>query len=114
MEKQTARKAGADLAVADRNNIVYAGTAVTYGRGCAVVVATAMNTEFGQIAQSLQTVEAGRTPLQHNLDKVGRAKLEFRNEAAKHIEKASAGQFEARAEEKDGIVIARVIIRKTF
>ena len=73
VEKQTARKAGADLAVADRNNIVYAGTAVTYGRGCAVVVATAMNTEFGQIAQSLQTVEAGRTPLQHNLDKVGRA-----------------------------------------
>jgi len=31
VEKQTARKAGADLAVADRNNIVYAGTAVTYG-----------------------------------------------------------------------------------
>lgn len=48
------------------------------------------------------------------LDRVGRAKLEFRNEAAKHIEKASTGQFEARAEEKDGIVIARVIIRKTF
>ncbi len=48
------------------------------------------------------------------LDKAGRAKLEFRNEAAKHIEKASTGQFEARAEEKDGIVIARVIIRKTF
>jgi len=73
VEKQTARKAGAGLAVADRNNMVYAGTAATYGRGRAVVVATAMNTEFGQIAQSLQTVEAGRTPLQQNLDKVGKA-----------------------------------------
>ena len=48
------------------------------------------------------------------LDEVGRAKLEFRNEAANHIEKASKGKFEARVEEKDGIVIARVIIRKTF
>ncbi len=72
VEKQTARKAGADLAVADRNNMVYAGTAATYGRGRALVVATAMNTEFGQIARSLQTVEAGRTPLQQNLDKVGK------------------------------------------
>ena len=72
VEKQTARNAGADLAVADRNNMVYAGTAATYGRGRALVVATAMNTEFGQIARSLQTVEAGRTPLQQNLDKVGK------------------------------------------
>jgi phosphopantetheine--protein transferase-like protein len=48
------------------------------------------------------------------LDEAGRAKLEFRNEAAQHIEKASKGKFEARVEEKDGIVIARVIIRKTF
>jgi len=60
-----------DLPVGDRKNMVYAGTAVTYGRGRALVAATAMQTEFGKIARMLQDVETGRTPLQQNLDKVG-------------------------------------------
>jgi Ca2+-transporting ATPase len=72
VEKHTAPIAAADTSVADRKNMVYAGTAATYGRGRAVVTATAMQTEFGRIAQMLQTVETGRTPLQENLDKVGR------------------------------------------
>jgi len=61
-----------DLAVGDRKNMVYAGTAATYGRGRAVVVATGMQTEFGKIAQLLQTIERGKTPLQENLDKLGK------------------------------------------
>ena len=73
VEKQTAALAGSELSVGDRKNMAYAGTAVTYGRGRAVVVATAMNTEFGKIARLLQTVETAKTPLQQNLDKVGRA-----------------------------------------
>jgi len=58
-------------AVADRRNSVFAGTAVTYGRGRALVAATGMATEFGRIAHLLQTIETAKTPLQKNLDRVG-------------------------------------------
>jgi len=60
------------LAIGDRRNMAYAGTIVTHGRGQAVVVATGMSTEFGRISGLVQTVEAGRTPLQENLDTLGR------------------------------------------
>ena len=71
VEKHTSPLPGADLPVGDRKNTVYSGTAATYGRGRAVVVATGMQTEFGKIAQMLQTVETSKTPLQINLDRVG-------------------------------------------
>jgi Ca2+-transporting ATPase len=71
VDKHTAPLPTGDLALGDRTNMVHAGTTVTYGRGRAVVVATAMQTEFGQIAQLLRTVETTQTPLQANLDRVG-------------------------------------------
>ncbi len=71
VDKQTGPLSG-ELAIGDRKNMVYAGTSITYGRGRALVTATAMNTEFGKIAQMLETVETGKTPLQENLDRVGR------------------------------------------
>ncbi len=71
VEKHTQALEKADLPVGDRKNLVYAGTAVTYGRGKALAVATGMNSEFGKIAKMLQEVESGKTPLQQNLDKVG-------------------------------------------
>ncbi|MBM3151869.1 MAG: cation-translocating P-type ATPase [Chloroflexi bacterium] len=73
VEKFIAPINNGELAIADRKNLVYAGTAATYGRGRAVVTSTGMNTEFGKIAQLLQTVESSRTPLQENLDKVGKS-----------------------------------------
>lgn len=72
IEKQAGPLPNADLGAGDRTNMTFAGTAITYGRGRAVVVATGMNTEFGQIARMLQGVKQSRTPLQLNLDRVGR------------------------------------------
>ena len=73
VEKDTAPRQNADLPIGDRRNMAYSGTTVTYGRGRAIVTATGAGTEFGRIAQLLQTVESGKTPLQENLDRVGRA-----------------------------------------
>jgi len=61
----------ATLGAGDRKNMVFGGTAITYGRGRAVVVETGMRTEFGKIAQMLETIETGKTPLQEQLDHVG-------------------------------------------
>lgn len=59
--------------VGDRSNMVWMGTAVTYGRGTAVVVSTGMTTELGQIADSLRNVRPEQTPLQKRLGQLGRA-----------------------------------------
>ena len=71
VEKSVAPLADERLPLGDRHNMIYAGTLVAYGRGEAVVVTTGMSTEFGRIARLVESVEAGRTPLQENLDRLG-------------------------------------------
>lgn len=71
VEKQSAPLEEAEIPLGNRKNMAYAGTAVTYGRGRGIVVATGMKTEFGKIAEMLQTVKTERTPLQENLDRMG-------------------------------------------
>jgi Ca2+-transporting ATPase len=73
VEKHAAPLAPGPLPVGDRSNMVFGGTAATYGRAHAVVVATGAETEFGKIARLLEAVEPQRTPLQVNLDRVGKA-----------------------------------------
>ena len=73
VEKHTGALGDERLPTGDRKNMAYAGTAVTYGRGRALVAATGMATEFGKIARMLEEVETSRTPLQDNLDRVGKA-----------------------------------------
>lgn len=53
--------------VADRRNSVFMATHVTYGRGKAVVTSTGMSTEFGKIAEMVQTMEEEETPLKQKL-----------------------------------------------
>lgn len=61
-----------EVGVGDRDNMVFSGTAATYGRGMAVITATAMNTELGKIAGLLQNAPTEITPLQRELDRTGR------------------------------------------
>ena len=59
--------ANGDVALGDRKNMVFMGSTVVYGRGKAVVVGTAMETEMGKIADALANAEEGKTPLQQKL-----------------------------------------------
>src|SRR4051812_7274929 len=62
----------ADVGLGDRANMIFSGTFVTYGHGRAVVTATGMGTEMGRIAGLLARVPAETTPLQQELDRVGK------------------------------------------
>ncbi len=62
----------AGVGLADRTNMIFNGTSVSRGRGRAVVTATGMETEMGRIAQLLGGAEEQRTPLQREIDRVGR------------------------------------------
>jgi len=55
--------------VAERKNLVFMATHITYGRGKAVITSTGMGTEFGKVAELVQTVEQVETPLKEKLAK---------------------------------------------
>ena len=52
--------------------MVFSGTSASYGHGRAVVTATGMQTELGRIAGMLKETPEETTPLQYELDRVGR------------------------------------------
>jgi Ca2+-transporting ATPase len=72
VEKTTAALPATGLSLAERCNMGYMGTLVSYGRGRAVVVETGMRTELGKIAGMLQSLKPETTPLQEQLDRVGK------------------------------------------
>ncbi len=69
---KTTEPVAAGAALGDRRNMVFSGTAAAYGRGLAVVTATGMASEMGRIAGMLESAEEENTPLQDELDRVGR------------------------------------------
>ncbi len=58
----------ANTPVADRKNSVFMATHINYGRGKAAVTSTGMKTEFGKIAELVQTMEEEETPLKQKLE----------------------------------------------
>ena len=61
-----------NLTIADRMNMVFAGTIVTKGKAKIIVTATAMETEIGRIAKMITEVKKEITPLQKKLERLGK------------------------------------------
>lgn len=62
----------AKAGIGDRTNMAFMNSNVTYGRGEGIVVGTGMNTEVGEIAQMLASTDETMTPLQTNLNRLGK------------------------------------------
>ncbi|MHB9031708.1 MAG: cation-translocating P-type ATPase [Anaerolineae bacterium] len=72
-EKDAGLTLPADAPLAERRNLVYAGTLVTRGRGAALVTATGMQSELGQIAGLARSVKEPRTHLQQVMGELSRS-----------------------------------------
>ena len=55
--------------LAERDNIAFAGSIVTKGRGIGVVIATGQYTEFGKVAENVLLSEDSKTPLVIKIEK---------------------------------------------
>ncbi len=66
--KKKTEKVPQGAPLADRENMIYAGTIVVQGKGTAVVSKTGSDTELGEIARLVKEEEEGKTPLQLRLD----------------------------------------------
>jgi len=72
VQKDAALVLDREIPLGDRRNSAFMGTMATYGRGKGIVVATGMHTQFGMIAEMIQSYEEEPTPLQRKLDQLGR------------------------------------------
>lgn len=57
-----------EVPLADRTNMVYSSSLVTYGRAVIAVTGTGMDTEIGKIATLMNATKEKKTPLQVSLD----------------------------------------------
>jgi Ca2+-transporting ATPase len=62
----------AEAPLGDRHNLLFAGTNVASGHGRALVTATGMETELGRIAGLLRETEEQETPLQREMERLGK------------------------------------------
>lgn len=68
VEKDATIKYEHEVVLAERKNVAFMSTLVTYGKAYGIVVETGMNTEIGKIAEMLDRVEEAKTPLQKTID----------------------------------------------
>lgn len=61
-----------NLTPANQANMCFSGTSITAGYGTGIVVATGKNTEIGKIAKVLSHSVKEKTPLEKNIDKIGK------------------------------------------
>ncbi|WP_455550799.1 P-type ATPase, partial [Enterococcus spodopteracolus] len=73
VEKDARETYEEDVPLGDRRNVVFAGTAATRGNAYAVVTETGMKTEVGKISDMLTGDKKRQTPLDIELDKLGKA-----------------------------------------
>lgn len=71
--KQSPWQGEASTPLADRLNMVYAGSMVVRGRGRGVVVATGTGTAVGQLALDMMATVGGRPPLLRRMERFSRA-----------------------------------------
>jgi calcium-translocating P-type ATPase len=71
-EKNAAFIPSTNAPLGDQHNMIFTGCVVTAGRGTAVVTATGMKTQMGQIAGFLSGSKQMKTPLQLRLDQLGK------------------------------------------
>ncbi len=57
-----------DVALGDQDNMIFSGSLITYGRGCAIATGVGQDTELGKIASLMENTKERRTPLQITMD----------------------------------------------
>lgn len=72
VDKENGLIAEDKVALADQDNMAFANTNVTYGRGEGIVTQIGMNTEVGKIATMLNNTDETDTPLKRNLNQLGK------------------------------------------
>lgn len=72
VEKDSSAVFDKEVSLGDRKNMAFMSTVITYGRAKGVVVGTGHETEIGKIATMIQTYETETTPLQKQLNQLGK------------------------------------------
>lgn len=70
--KKSIRLVPVNAPLADRTDMIFAGTAVARGRAMAVITEIGARTEIGKIASMLKEIPEGQTPFQNEISKLGK------------------------------------------